>query len=107
MAEFPGVDATFVVTHGEVAGANRKVSTLATICRRAKQGIIVVADSDIRMAPDALSSIASCYDDETVGAVTCLTVARPAGGGSPRPSGRCSSTKSSSPPTSWRRPWSR
>ncbi len=80
MAEFPGVDATLVVTHGEVAGTNRKVATLVTICRRAKHGIIVVADSDIRMAPDALSSIASCYEDEAVGAVTCLTVARPAGG---------------------------
>ena len=80
MAEFPGVDATLVVTHGEVAGTNRKVSTLVAICRRAKHGIIVVADSDIRMAPDALSSIGSCYEDEAVGAVTCLTVARPTGG---------------------------
>ena len=80
MAEFPGVDATLVVTHGEVAGTNRKVSTLVAICRRAKHGIIVVADSDIRMAADALSSIGSCYEDEAVGAVTCLTVARPTGG---------------------------
>lgn len=80
MAEFPGIDATLLVTSGEVAGTNRKVATLVTICRRAKYGIIVVADSDIRIAPDSLSSIASCYEDETVGAVTCLTVARPAGG---------------------------
>jgi len=80
MAEFPGIDATLLVTSGEVAGTNRKVATLVTICRRAKYGIIVVADSDIRMAPDSLSSIASCYEDETVGAVTCLTVARPTGG---------------------------
>jgi len=80
MAEYPGFDATLLVTRGEVAGTNRKVATLVTICRQAKYGIIVVADSDIRMAPDSLSSIASCYEDETVGAVTCLTVARPAGG---------------------------
>lgn len=80
MAEFPGVDATLLVTGGEVAGTNRKVATLVTICRRAKFGIIVVADSDIRLAPDSLSSIASSYEDDGVGAVTCLTVARPTGG---------------------------
>jgi ceramide glucosyltransferase len=80
MAEFPGVDATLLVINGGVAGGNRKVLTLVAICQRAKYGILVVADSDIRVAPDCLSSIASCYECEAVGAVTCLTVARPAGG---------------------------
>ena len=77
MAEFPGVDATLLVSNGEIAGTNRKVANLVTICRRAKYGIMVVADSDIRMEPDGLSSIAACYEDEAVGAATCLTVAEP------------------------------
>ncbi len=80
MAEFPAVDATLLVNNGEVPGLNRKVANLVTICRRAKYGIIVVADSDIRVAPDCLSSIASCYEDDAVGAVTCLTVAEPVKG---------------------------
>ncbi|HQR44954.1 MAG TPA: bacteriohopanetetrol glucosamine biosynthesis glycosyltransferase HpnI [Thermoanaerobaculia bacterium] len=77
MAEFPGVDATLVVTHGEVPGTNRKVSSLVAICRKARYEILVVADSDIRLEPDALASVASCYEDEGVGAATALTVARP------------------------------
>jgi ceramide glucosyltransferase len=80
MAEFPGADATLLVNGGDVPGTNRKVANLVTICRRAKHGIIVVADSDIRVEPDCLSSIAACYEDEAVGAVTCLTVAEPVKG---------------------------
>ncbi len=80
MAEFPAVDATLLVNGGEIAGTNRKVANLVTICRRARYGIIVVADSDIRVEPDCLSSIAACYEDETVGAATCLTVAEPVKG---------------------------
>jgi ceramide glucosyltransferase len=80
MAEFPGVDATLLVNNGEVSGTNRKVANLVTICRRAKYGILVVADSDIRVEPDCLASIAACYEDDAVGAATCLTVAGPAKG---------------------------
>ncbi|MGE5345144.1 MAG: bacteriohopanetetrol glucosamine biosynthesis glycosyltransferase HpnI [Acidithiobacillales bacterium] len=80
MADYPGVDATLLVNHGEIPGTNRKVANLVTICRRAKYGIIVVADSDIRVEPDGLSSIAACYEDEAVGAATCLTVAEPVKG---------------------------
>lgn len=80
MAEFPAADATLLVNNGEIPGTNRKVANLVTICRRAKYGILVVADSDIRVPPDCLSSIASCYEDDEVGAVTCLTVAEPVKG---------------------------
>jgi ceramide glucosyltransferase len=80
MSEFPGVDATILANNGEIPGTNRKVANLVTICRRAKHGIIVVADSDIRVEPDCMASIAACYGDERVGAVTCLTVAEPVKG---------------------------
>ncbi len=80
MADHPGVDATLLVNHGEIPGTNRKVANLVTICRRARYGIIVVADSDIRVEPDCLASIAACYEDEAVGAATCLTVAEPVKG---------------------------
>jgi ceramide glucosyltransferase len=79
MEEYPGSDATLLV-NGDVPGMNRKVANLVTICRNAKHGIIVVADSDIRVDHDYLKEMVAPYEDETVGAVTCLTVADPVGG---------------------------
>ncbi len=80
MADFPAVDSTLIVNDGEIPGTNRKVANLVSICRRARYGIIVVADSDVRVEKDCISSIAACYEDEAVGAVSCLTVAEPVNG---------------------------
>ncbi|MFI5181941.1 MAG: bacteriohopanetetrol glucosamine biosynthesis glycosyltransferase HpnI [Thermoanaerobaculia bacterium] len=80
MAEFPAVDATLIVHEGAVSGTNRKVASLVSICRKAKYPILVVSDSDTRAEPDCLSSIASRYEDDAVGAVTCLTAALPVPG---------------------------
>ena len=79
MKESAGRDSTLTIDSRTV-GANKKVSNLANILRKSRHDIIVVADSDIRVDPTYLKAIAAPFEDETVGAATCLTVAEPFGG---------------------------
>lgn len=69
-----------VIVEPHIAGPNRKINTLDAIARRAKGDILVVADSDMRVGPDYLRAVTSPFEDERVGAVTCLYVGRPAAG---------------------------
>ncbi len=66
-----------VIIEPRVAGANRKINSLIAIAERAKGAIIVVADSDMRVGPDYLRAVTAPFDDERVGAVTCLYAGRP------------------------------
>ncbi len=75
----PGSD-TVLVSDRCVDGTNRKVCNLVSIVRRAKHDIIVIADSDIRFDPGSLSGVVAPFEDEAVGAVTCLHVADPVKG---------------------------
>jgi ceramide glucosyltransferase len=79
MQESTGHD-TILTVDPRIIGANRKVSNLAAIFRHAKHDIVVVADSDIRVGSEYLRAIAAPFEDDRVGAVTCLTVAEPCGG---------------------------
>lgn len=79
MRELPHVDATLVVD-GRMCGSNYKLSNLANMLGAARHDILVVADSDGRVEPNYLRSVASLFANRRVGAVTCLYVAEPLGG---------------------------
>jgi len=53
-------------------GANRKLSTLAQMLPAARHEILLVNDSDIRVAPEYLRRVAAPLADPAVGMVTCL-----------------------------------
>ncbi len=53
-------------------GTNRKLSTLAQMLPAARHEILLVNDSDIRVAPDYLRRVIAPLADSAVGMVTCL-----------------------------------
>ncbi len=53
-------------------GTNRKLSTLAQMLPAARHEILLVNDSDIRVAPDYLRRVIAPLRDDAVGMVTCL-----------------------------------
>jgi ceramide glucosyltransferase len=53
-------------------GNNRKLGTLAQMLSAARHEILLVNDSDIRVAPDYLRRVVSPLADPTIGLVTCL-----------------------------------
>src|SRR5882724_12457243 len=52
-------------------GTNRKLSTLAQMLPAARHEILLVSDSDIRVAPDYLRRVIAPLGDSAVGMVTC------------------------------------
>ncbi len=52
-------------------GTNRKVSNLANLAERAVHGVIVLADSDMRAAPNYLRGVVASLCEPGIGAVTC------------------------------------
>ncbi len=71
MAEFPERDLALVVG-GRVHGANLKVSNLVNMAALAKHDVLVVSDSDARVAHDCLARVVAPLGDSRTGAVTCL-----------------------------------
>lgn len=61
-------------------GANGKVSNLINLSRHIVHDTVVLADSDICVAPDYLSRLTAALDRPGVGAVTCLYRGRPRAG---------------------------
>jgi ceramide glucosyltransferase len=53
-------------------GTNRKLSTLAQMLPSARHEILLVNDSDIRVAPDYLRRVVAPLADPTTGMVTCM-----------------------------------
>jgi ceramide glucosyltransferase len=51
-------------------GLNPKVNQLITLARAARFDLLVVSDSNVRVAPDYLAEIAALLEDERVGLVT-------------------------------------
>lgn len=66
---FPGVRAQLLFT-GDPPYANAKVFSLETMAREAAYDILVITDSDTRVAPDYLETIAAAFTDQKVGVVT-------------------------------------
>ncbi|HEX8815038.1 MAG TPA: bacteriohopanetetrol glucosamine biosynthesis glycosyltransferase HpnI [Terriglobales bacterium] len=54
------------------AGANRKIVNLSQMMEVARHEIVIVNDSDIRVAPDYLQRVTLPLTDQTIGLVTCL-----------------------------------
>jgi ceramide glucosyltransferase len=73
-----------LVIDGRVYGSNYKVSNLQNMYGVARHEVIVIADSDIRVARDYLRRLVTQLHDPQVGLVTCLYRAVDTGGGPTR-----------------------
>jgi ceramide glucosyltransferase len=69
-ALYPGVPSQLIVT-GEPPYANAKVYSLDLMLEAARYDLVVMADSDIRVTPDMLTTLAAEFKDERVGMATC------------------------------------
>lgn len=68
--EFPSVRCELIVT-GEPPYPNAKVFSLDTMMAAARNDVIVMSDSDIRVTPDMLRVIAAEFADPELGIATC------------------------------------
>lgn len=71
LAEHPEADARLVLCP-EPLGPNGKVSSLQQMAARARHEILIISDSDTRVAPDYLRRVAAPFADPEVGLVTAL-----------------------------------
>lgn len=71
IADFPGVHMRILVG-SEAHGSNNKVNKLCRLAREAAYDLLVVTDSDTRVAPDYLRRLASAFQNPRVGAATSL-----------------------------------
>lgn len=69
MSDFTGHDISLLVNPA-IHGPNHKVSNLINAFPAARHEIIIVCDSDIRVAPDYLASVTRHFSDPRVGLVT-------------------------------------
>jgi ceramide glucosyltransferase len=76
-ARFPGADIAVVVDSTE-HGANRKVSNLINMMPLAKHEVLVIADSDVHVAPDYLDRIVAELAVPGTGLVTTVYTGLPA-----------------------------
>ena len=56
----------------EPVGMSDKVNKLARMAREARHDVLIVTDSDVRVDPGFLRSIAAPFEDPAIGGVTCL-----------------------------------
>jgi ceramide glucosyltransferase len=78
-SEFPVLALTLCIDRQQ-HGSNRKVSNLINMLPLATHGILVLADSDICVAPDYLANVVGPLREAGVGIVTCTYRGRPRGG---------------------------
>lgn len=71
-ARYPHIPARFFSTGGRPDYINDKVISMERMEAHAAHDILVISDSDVRVAPGYLRSIALPFADPKVGAVTCL-----------------------------------
>ena len=71
IVERPGREIELFI-HSPGRGPNPKVANIAALEDRIRHEIVIVADADIAVAPDYLSSVISALEPPGVGAVTCL-----------------------------------
>jgi ceramide glucosyltransferase len=70
MAEYPQVVAKVIIT-GEPPYANAKVFSLDQMMRAAAYDLLVMSDSDIRVTPAMLKTVAAEFQDPKLGVATC------------------------------------
>ena len=71
IADFPGRSIRLIVV-AERLGPNIKVSNLCRLVREARHDLLVITDSDVRVEPGYLRSVAAMFRDPGVGGVTAL-----------------------------------
>lgn len=69
--DFPQVDIDIVISKNRI-GYNPKVNNLSNAYGFAKHDLLVISDSDIRVAPDFLRRAVSPFGDPHVGLLTCF-----------------------------------
>jgi len=74
--EYPGLDLQLAIDPTQ-RGSSRKVSNLMNMMPLARHDLFVIADSDVRVAPDYLSRVVAPLQDPSVGIVTCPYRGRP------------------------------
>jgi ceramide glucosyltransferase len=67
---YPHIPVQFLTT-GEPRYINAKVGSLERMASVAKNDILIVSDSDVRVSPDYISSVVEPFQDTSVGLVTC------------------------------------
>jgi ceramide glucosyltransferase len=70
-ARYPAIQARFLST-GEPRYINAKVHSLEVMTAAAAHEILVISDSDVRVASGYLRAVAAPFADTKVGAMTCL-----------------------------------
>jgi len=71
IADFPERSIRLIVV-AERLGPNTKVSNLCRLVREARHDLLVITDSDVRVDPGYLRSVAALFRDPGVGGVTAL-----------------------------------
>jgi ceramide glucosyltransferase len=71
IADFPERSIPLILV-AERLGPNTKVSNLCRLVREARHGLLVITDSDVRVEPGYLRSVAAMFHDPGVGGVTAL-----------------------------------
>lgn len=70
-ARHPEIPVQFLSTGGQPDYINAKVASLERMEAVAKHDILVISDSDVRVTPDYLRSIALAFASKAVGGLTC------------------------------------
>ncbi len=70
MGEYPNVPAKVIIT-GEPPYANAKVYSLDKMMAAASHDLLVMSDSDIRVTPSMLKTVAAEFQDSKLGVATC------------------------------------
>jgi ceramide glucosyltransferase len=68
--EYPRISATFLVA-GDPRWPNAKAWSLSVMMRQARYGLLVMSDSDIRVTPGMLRTLAAEFSDPRLGVATC------------------------------------
>jgi len=79
-SEVAGADIRVVVGGGRPEGGNPKVANLIDMMPAADHDVLVLCDSDMRVAPDYLAKVVAALTRPGVGVATCLYVGRADGG---------------------------
>jgi ceramide glucosyltransferase len=74
--EYPGLDLQLAIDPTQ-RGSSRKVSNLMNMMPLARYDYLVIADSDVHVAPDYLANIVAPLLDPQIGIVTCPYRGRP------------------------------
>ena len=71
-ARHPHIPVQFLSTGGDPDYINAKVASMELMEAHAAHDILVISDSDVRVAPDYLRAVALPFADERVGGMCCL-----------------------------------